>query len=132
MALVSFAMTSGAPGARRLVARVVLWQAGGAIVVAACCWYWQGTAAGEAALVGGLIAAIGSGLFGLRMFAPGIAPAAALRRAMFAGEALKWSWYALAMWAALARWGLEPLPLMVGLIAAQFSYWFGLVGKKRG
>jgi len=111
---------------------VVLWQAGGAMAVAACCWSWQGAAAGEAALVGGLIAAIGSGVFGLRMFAPGIAPAAALRRAMFAGEALKWSWYALAMWAALARWGLEPLPLMVGLIAAQFTYWFGLVGKKRG
>jgi F0F1-type ATP synthase assembly protein I len=126
-------MTSGAPSARRLVARVVLWQTGGALAVAACCWFWLGSRAAVAALVGGLIAAIGSGLFGLRMFAPGIAPAAALRRAMFAGEALKWTWYALAMWAAFARLGLPPLGLMVGLIAAQFSYWFGLVGlKNRG
>ncbi len=125
-------MTSGAPGARRIVARVVLWQIGGAIVVAASCWLCKGPAAAEAALAGGLIAAIGSALFGLRMFAPGIAPAAALRRAMFAGEALKWTWYALAMWAALTRLGLQPLSLMIGLIAAQFSYWFGLVGMKRG
>jgi F0F1-type ATP synthase assembly protein I len=125
-------MTSGVPSARRLVARVVLWQTGGAFVVAACWWFWRGPAAAEAAFAGGLIAAIGSGLFGLRMFAPGIAPAAALRRAMFAGEALKWTWFALAMWAALTRLGLAPLPLMVGLIAAQFSYWFGLVGMKRG
>jgi ATP synthase protein I len=125
-------MTSGVTDGRRLVARVVLWQTGGALVVAACCWCWRGPAAAEAALAGGLIAAIGSGLFGLRMFAPGIAPAAALRRAMFAGEALKWSWYALGVWAALARLGLEPLGLIVGLIAAQFSYWFGLVGMKRG
>jgi len=132
LALVPFAMTSGAPGARRLVARVVLWQTGGGLVVAACCWFWKGPPAAEAALAGGLIAAIGSALFGLRMFAPGIAPAAALRRAMFAGEALKWSWYGLGVWAALAPLGLQPLGLMVGLVAAQFSYWFGLVGMKRG
>jgi hypothetical protein len=51
---------------------------------------------------------------------------------MYAGEALKWFWYGLAIWVAMARFGFAPLPLLVGLIAAQFSYWFGLVGLKRG
>jgi len=125
-------MTSVGQRARRLVARVVLWQTGGALAVAAFCWLVANAPAAGAALVGGLIAAIGSALFGLRMFAPGIAPAAALHRAMYAGAALKWFWYGLAVWAALARFGLQPLGLLIGLIAAQFSYWLGLVGLKRG
>lgn len=112
--------------------RVVIWQAGWALVVALVCWVWKGPAAAIAGLAGGMIAAIGSGLFGLRMFAPGIAPADSLRRAMFAGEALKWFWYVLALWAALARFKLMPLPLLIGLIAAQFGYWIGLIGIKRG
>lgn len=69
-------------------------------------------------------------MFGWRMFAPGIAPASVLQRAMFAGEALKWLWYLLAIWAALTRFKLEPLPLLVGLIVAQFAYWLGLIGKR--
>ncbi len=113
------------------MARIVLWQTGGALVVATLCWLVADAPAAGAALVGGLIAAIGSALFGLRMFAPGIAPAATLYRAMYAGAALKWFWYGLAIWAALARFGLQPLALIVGVIAAQFSYWFGLVGLKR-
>jgi F0F1-type ATP synthase assembly protein I len=125
-------MTSVGLRARRLVARVVLWQTGAALAVAALCWLAEDGPFAGAALVGGLIAAVGSALFGLRMFAPGIAPAATLQRAMYAGEALKWFWYGLAMWAALSRFGLRPAGLVVGLIAAQFSYWFGLVGLKRG
>jgi F0F1-type ATP synthase assembly protein I len=125
-------MTSVALRARRLVARVVLWQTGGALVVATLCWWFKDAPAAGAALVGGLIAAIGSALFGLRMFAPGIAPAAKLYRAMYAGAALKWFWYGLAVWAALAQFGLQPLALLLGLIVAQFSYWFGLVGSKKG
>jgi F0F1-type ATP synthase assembly protein I len=83
-------------------------------------------------LAGGLIVAIGSGLFGWRMFAPGIAPAAVLRRAMFAAESLKWCWTALAVWAAFARLKLSPLPLLTGLAVAQFGYWLGLIGMQRG
>jgi F0F1-type ATP synthase assembly protein I len=123
-------MKSVALRARRVVMRVVLWQTGGALAVGALCWLAAGAAVAGAALVGGLIAAVGSGLFGVRMFAPGIAPAATLRRAMYAGEVLKWFWYAVAIWAALARLGLQPSGLVAGLITAQFSYWFGLVGSK--
>jgi len=82
-------------------------------------------------LLGGLIVAMGSALFGWRLFAPGIAPATVLRRALFAAESLKWFWYVLAVWLALARLKVQPLPLMAGLVFAQFGYWVGLVGMKR-
>jgi ATP synthase protein I len=117
---------------KRLVMRVVLLQVGCAAAVAVLFWVWQGREAAWSGLTGGLIVAAGSGLFGWRMFAPGIAPAAVLRRALIAAEALKWFWYVLAVWAALACFKLPPLPLMTGLVIAQFGYWFGLVGMKRG
>lgn len=117
---------------RRLVARVVLVQTGSAIIVACVSWALAGGAAAAAALTGGMIAAIGSAVLGWRMFAPGVAAAAVLRRAMYSGEGLKWLWYVIAMYAALARLKLAPLPLMIGLVVAQFCYWVGLIGLKRG
>lgn len=116
----------------RLVMRIALLQTGSACVVASACLLLSGARAAAAALAGGLIAAVGSGLLGWRMFLPGVAPAAVLRRAMFAGEALKWTWTVLALSLAFARWRLAPLPLLSGLIVAQFGYWFALVGMKRG
>jgi F0F1-type ATP synthase assembly protein I len=117
---------------KRLVMRVVLLQAGCAATVATMFWAFRDAMAAWAGLAGGLIVAIGSAVFGWRMFAPGIAPAAVLRRALFAAESLKWFWYVLAVWLALTRFKLPPLPLMTGLVFAQFGYWFGLVGMKRG
>jgi F0F1-type ATP synthase assembly protein I len=117
---------------KRLVLRVVLLQTACAGLAAALFWLLQGAAAARSGLAGGLIVAIGSALFGWRMFAPGIAPAAALHRALFAAEALKWVWFVLAVWAAFARLKLMPLPLMTGLVFAQFGYWVGLIGMKRG
>ncbi len=111
--------------------RVVLLQAGCAGLGAVLFWMLQGAAAARAGLAGGLIVAAGSALFGWRMFAPGIAPAAALQRAMFAAASLKWFWYVLAIWAALARLKLPPLPLLAGLVFAQFGYWAGMVAMKR-
>lgn len=105
-------------------------QAAGAASSALLFWFVGGPRAACAAFAGGMIAAVGSAVFGWRMFAPGIAPAAVLHRAMFAGEALKWSWYVLALWLALSRFKLAPLPLLVGLIVAQFAYWLGLIGKR--
>jgi F0F1-type ATP synthase assembly protein I len=125
-------MKRDALNGRRLVVRVVLWQTGCAAIVAALCWAEFGAAGALAGLAGGLIAAIGSALFGWRMFAPGIAAAGILQRALFAAEALKWFWYVLAIWAALAGLKLMPLPLLIGLIAGQFGYWFGMVRFKRG
>ncbi len=131
-ALAPFGMNDIHSRGRRLVMRVVLLQTICAIAVALLFWVLEGVAAAGSGLTGGLIAAVGSALFGWRMFAPGIAPASILRRAMFAGESLKWFWYVLAIWAAFARFKLTPLPLMTGLVVAQFGYWFGLIGMKRG
>jgi hypothetical protein len=75
---------------------------------------------------------VGSGVFGWRMFAPGIAPAGTLFKAMVAAESLKWIWLLIAIWAALARFRLMPLPLLAGLAFTQFGYWVGMIGLKRG
>lgn len=112
--------------------RVVALQAGCAGIVALVFLGVRGAGAALAALAGGLIVAVGSALFGWRMFLPGIAAAPQLQRAMFAGEALKWCWYVAAIYAALVRFKLLPLPLLIGMIVALFGYWIGLVGTKRG
>ncbi len=115
--------------------RVVRLQLGCAAAMGILFMALQGWAAGCAGLMGGAIAAVGSGVFGWRFFAPGIAPAAVLHRALFAAESLKWLWYVVAVWASLARFKLAPLPLLTGLIVAQFGYWLGLAvtrGKSNG
>jgi F0F1-type ATP synthase assembly protein I len=62
----------------------------------------------------------------------GIAAAGRLYRALIAAESLKWIWYVLALWAALARVKLMPAPLIVGVVAGQFGHWLSLVVTKRG
>jgi F0F1-type ATP synthase assembly protein I len=116
----------------RLVTRVVLLQMGCATSAGLLFWVMGGAAAAIAAFAGGMIVAVGTAVFGWRMFAPGIAPAARLFTAMVAAESLKWIWLLMAMWAALARFKLMPLPLLVGLVLAQFGYWIGMVTLKRG
>jgi F0F1-type ATP synthase assembly protein I len=125
-------MTEGLGVGQRLVMRVVLLQVGCAAAVGLLFWIADGSWAACSGLAGGMIAAVGSAFFGWRMFAPGIAPATVLRRAMFAAESLKWFWTVFAVWAAFARFKLAPLPLLTGLTVGQFGYWFGLVGMKRG
>jgi F0F1-type ATP synthase assembly protein I len=116
----------------RLVVRVVLLQVGCATLTGLLFGIFGGIAAALAGFAGGMIVAVGSALFGWRMFAPGIAAASRLFRAMLAAESLKWIWYALALWVALARIGLRPAPLIVGVVVAQFGHWLGLVASKRG
>ena len=110
----------------RLVLRVVLLQAGCAVLVALMFLVFKGASAGLAALVGGLIVAAGSAVFGWRAFKPGIAGAAVLGTAMYAGVALKWLWFALALYMALARLKLDAAPLLIGIVATQLGYWVGL------
>ena len=117
---------------KRLVWRVVILQAGCATLVALAFGVLQDSSAAWAGLAGGLIVAVGTAIFGWRMFAPGIAPGVVLRRALFAAESLKWFWYVLAVWAALTQAKLPALPLLTGLVFGQFGYWIGLIGMKRG
>jgi F0F1-type ATP synthase assembly protein I len=115
---------------KRLVIRVVLLQAGCALSVASVFLVLRGESAGLAALTGGLIVALGSALFGWRMFKPGIAGGATLTTAMYGGVALKWLWFGASLYVAFARLKLEPAPLLIGMAAAQLGHWVGLMRLK--
>jgi ATP synthase protein I len=115
---------------KRLVVRIVLLQTGCTLTVASVFLVFKGSRAGLAALAGGLIVALGSALFGWRMFKPGIAGAAALSTAMYAGVALKWLWFMLALYLAFARLKLDVAPLLIGMTGAQLGYWVGLIRLK--
>jgi F0F1-type ATP synthase assembly protein I len=110
--------------------RTVLWfaaaQMAAAAVAAAVSGLLSGGPAARAALAGGVIVAAGNLIFGWRLFAPGIAPASRIAKAMWAGEGLKWLWVVLAVWLALAVAKLMPLPLLVGMLAAQIGFWIGV------
>jgi F0F1-type ATP synthase assembly protein I len=114
----------------RLVARVVLLQAGCACFAACMFLALRGMSAGIAALAGGLIVAGGSAVFGWRAFRQGVAAAPALNTALYAGVALKWLWFALALYVALARLKLDAVPLLIGMVVAQVGYWVALVRLK--
>jgi len=116
----------------RLVLRVVFLQVGCAMLTGLLFGIFGGFAAASAGFTGGMIVAVGSALFGWRMFAPGIAPASKLFRALLAAESLKWVWYVLALWTALARLRLMAAPLIIGVVVAQFGHWLSLLASKRG
>jgi F0F1-type ATP synthase assembly protein I len=115
---------------KRLVMKVVLLQAGCATLTASVFLVLKGSSAGLAALLGGMIVAVGSAVLGWRMFKPGIAGAATLTTAMFTGAALKWLWFAIALYIALARLKLDVLPLLIGMAIAQLGYWVGMLRLK--
>jgi len=115
---------------KRLVVRVVLLQTGCALLAASVFLVFKGASAGLAALVGGLIVAAGSAVMGWRMFKPGVAGGAVLSRAMYAGVALKWMWFVLALYLALARLKLDAAPLLIGMVVAQLGHWAGLYRLK--
>src|ERR1700731_1506143 len=115
---------------KRTVVRVVLLQAGCAALAASAFLVFKGAHQAIAALVGGLIVAAGSAVFGWRVFKPGIAGGATLMTAMYAGVALKWLWFAIALYLAIARLKLDAAPLLVGVVAGQLGYWVGLVRLK--
>jgi F0F1-type ATP synthase assembly protein I len=114
----------------RLVVRVVLLQAGCAALVASLFLMFKGAHQALAALVGGLIVAAGSAVFGWRAFKPGIAGGATLMTAMYAGVVVKWMWFAVALYVAIARLKLDAAPLLIGVVVAQFGYWAGLIRPK--
>jgi F0F1-type ATP synthase assembly protein I len=109
---------------------VVLVQVGCALLTGAGSWLWKGDAAGLAGVAGGLIVATGSALFGWWMFRPGVAGAPRLASAMFGAVALKWLWFLLALFYALARLKLAPGPLLAGMVIAQVGLW-GAMARPR-
>ena len=107
---------------RRNAVRIVLFQLGiaGLVGVGFCLRDWR---SGTAAWYGGGVIAIGNALFAWRLFADGIAPAKRVARAVYAAEVMKWVWLVLALYLALAVFGLTPLPLILGVLAAQVAFW---------
>ena len=116
---------------RRLVLRFAGLQLGAALVAALVALPISGVAAARSALAGGLVVAMGNVVFGWTLFAPGVAPIKVIARAIYAGEVLKWVWVVVALYAALALAHLPALPLLAGMLAAQFGFWLGLVINKR-
>jgi|GEM_PF-309188 len=108
---------------RRLVLRYAAVQAVCAVAAALAIGVAQGLLALKAALVGGMVVTLGNVLFGWVLFQPGVAPARTLSRAAYVGEALKWVWVGVALWLALGVAEEPPLPLLLGLIAAQIGFW---------
>jgi F0F1-type ATP synthase assembly protein I len=85
----------------------------------------NGWNAARSAIAGGLIIALGTLVFAWRLFATNW-PAASAARGFFAGEALKWIWVVGAFALALTRGGMEPLPLLIGLVASQCGFWVAM------
>lgn len=111
---------------KRLVSRFAALQFASAATVAAGAGLVSGGSASRAALAGGAVVATGNLLLGWRMFAPGVAAAPRIARAMWAGEGLKWLWVVVAVWLALGVMSLEPLPFLLGMLAAQAGFWVGV------
>ena len=85
----------------------------------------SGWNAARSAVAGGLIIALGTLVFAWRLFATNW-PAASAARGFYAGEVLKWIWVVGAFALALTRGGMEPLPLLVGLLASQCGFWVAM------
>jgi F0F1-type ATP synthase assembly protein I len=85
----------------------------------------SGANAARSAVAGGLIVALGTLVFAWRLFATDW-PAASAARGFYAGELLKWVWVLGAFALALTRGGMEPLPLLVGLLASQCGFWVAM------
>ena len=77
----------------------------------------QGLEAALAAAVGGFAVVLGNALMAWRSFAGGIAGPGPVLFRLIGGLALKWLVIVLSLYLGLARFGLLPLPMLVGLSA---------------
>lgn len=111
-------MLNSAAAGRRQARQVVVAQAITAVVVALVCLAW-GWPAALGAMIAGSGVALGSALMAWRTFRGTDATGAgtALFRLVI-GLALKWMVIAGALFLALARLGLPPVPTLAGLSAA--------------
>jgi F0F1-type ATP synthase assembly protein I len=102
---------------RRQARSLVVAQAAGAFA-AALVFLVQGPEAALGALTGGGSVALGSALMARRAFAGGVSGAGPVLMRLFGGLALKWLVIVAALYLALARFELPPLPVIAGLCAA--------------
>lgn len=110
-------MDNSLAASRRLALQVVLGQA----VVAALAglgFLVQGVHAAVAALAGGLLVTVGTGLLALRVFAPALAGPGSMLARFALGTLLKWIVVIVGFYLILGYWKLPALPALVGLVAA--------------
>jgi ATP synthase protein I len=111
---------------RRLALRAIAVQAGVATLVAVA-FLAQGDRAALAAGVGGGAAVLGSAFLAWRSL-PAQTPSAGMALAgLLVGIVMKWVVVLAALYLALARFGLPPLPLLAGLVSTTAA--FLLIGK---
>lgn len=103
-----------------------------ATVLAAAGFLVQGWRPALAALSGGGVVALGTGVLALRLFAAGPAPAGTVLARLIVGNLLKWAVIAGGLYLAMVRVALPALPVMMGLIAALVPLGLGLgLGERR-
>ena len=123
-------MPTQMPASRQMVRSYAAWQTvAGALMALVLVWLAPphgGLRGAFAALTGAVVVASGTVVFGWRLFRPGIAPVPQLARAWYAAEVLKWLWVGCGLWLALGKAALAPLPVVLGVIAAQLGFWVAL------
>lgn len=102
---------------RRTARRIVIAQGVFTVLVAGGCLMLGPRAALSAAIGGGAVV-LGSALMAWRSLGGGMHGGMVALSRLFGGLALKWLVIAAALYIALARLGLPPLPLMAGVGAA--------------
>lgn len=110
----------------RVAVRTTLLQVGVTVLVALIAWMFD-SRIGLATLAGGAIIAIGNMVFAVRLFGRGVAPARNALRSAYAAEVLKWFWLCLALYLVIAVVKLPFSGLIIGILAAQFSFWIALI-----
>jgi ATP synthase protein I len=118
-------VTETARRGKRLALRFAAVQLASTGLAALVFFALVGANAARSAVVGGLIIASGTLVFAWRLFATGW-PAASAARGFYAGELLKWVWVVGAFALALTRGGMDPLPLLVGLLVSQCGFWVAM------
>ena len=123
-------MQSQMPASRRLVLGYASWQAAAGVVLAlVLVWLAPphgGLRGAQGALAGAMVVASGTLVFGWRLFRHGIAPVPQLARAWYAAEVWKWLWVGCGLWLALGKAALAPLPVVLGVVAAQVGFWVAM------
>lgn len=110
-------MLNSVAAGRRQAFRVLAVQAAATGLVALA-FLVQGDRAALGALLGGGAATLGSALMAWRALGGGVVGAGTALARLFGGLALKWLVIVLALYLALARFELPPLPVVSGLGAA--------------
>jgi ATP synthase protein I len=101
---------------RRLALRVVCAQFGAAALVAAG-FLLAGWRSGLAALCGGAVVALATGVLALRLFGAGPAPAGIVFARLIVGNLLKWGVIALGLYLTIAKAELPGLPVICAVVA---------------